>query len=184
MKSLKYLILCGLLSAGLVHAESAALGDGNGDGNQPQSENAGPGGQRPKGQQNQQRPNRPSKEDILAKFDANGDGQLDQAERETAREAHREEMALRRFDANKDGTLSNEERAQFDAFIAEREAKILERFDADGDGVLSDEERQAARQGMNRRQGQGNGQNGPADRRQGPPRSSDLGDVPAAPPGA
>ncbi|WP_309386581.1 EF-hand domain-containing protein [Cerasicoccus frondis] len=188
MKSIKYLFLSAVLSTGLAHAESAALGDG--DLPPPPMDEAGENA-RPHGPQKGERPERPSREDILAKFDADGDGKLSESEREAAREYHREQMSLRRFDADGDGALSAEERAQYDAFVAEREAKLLERFDKDGDGILSDEEKQQARRMMQRnqqRQGgrQGapkGGQHGPADHSQGPPRSADLEDMPPPPPG-
>ncbi len=53
---------------------------------------------------------------------------------------------LAKFDADKDGQLSDEERkAARDARKAERKDKFMEKFDADKDGQLSDEERKAAR---------------------------------------
>ncbi|GHC01892.1 hypothetical protein GCM10007047_17920 [Cerasicoccus arenae] len=195
MKSIQYLFLSFLLTTGLAYAESAAMGDGEGDTNQqtdgqrpPNAEGhraKGPpaDGQRPKGP----RPdNRPSKEEILAKFDVDGDGKLNESEKKAAKEARQEQMVLRRFDADGDGQLSSEERAQADAFRAEREAKMLAKFDTDGDGILSDEERQAARQKMSRKVKDGQAERqGPNDRRQGPPRSDELpaGAPPPPPPG-
>ena len=46
---------------------------------------------------------------MLERFDANKDGQLDDQEREAAREARKAEM-LQRFDTDKDGKLSDSER--------------------------------------------------------------------------
>ncbi|WP_309399581.1 EF-hand domain-containing protein [Cerasicoccus maritimus] len=188
MKSLKYLFLSAALTTGLVHAESAALGDSDALPPDPPSESARP--QRPDGKQRQggQRPDRPSREEILTQFDADGDGKLSETEREAAREFHMEQMALRRFDADGDGALSEEERSKYEAFKSEREAKMLDRFDADGDGVLSDEERQTAREAFQQRRGKrqgppNGGGRGPADSNQGPPRSTDLKDAPPPPPG-
>ncbi|MGJ8671399.1 hypothetical protein [Rubritalea sp.] len=53
-----------------------------------------------------------NREHMLEKFDADGDGELSEAERETAkaaRDAHREEI-LSKYDADGDGKLSKEER--------------------------------------------------------------------------
>ncbi len=108
---------------------------------------------------------------LLQRFDANADGQLDDAERATARqafsaridaflEAHPKLKArvLAKHDTDKDGTLSPAEKQ------AAREAaphkgrrllrlaaagklrhKLLEKFDADHNGQLDDAERAAAR---------------------------------------
>jgi len=95
---------------------------------------------------------------ILKKYDADNDGELNDAERaewradwqayrETAqarREAHKAEF-LAKWDTDKDGKLSPEERAaarkQIEAEQKERqEAAILKRYDKNKDGVLSDSE--------------------------------------------
>lgn len=76
---------------------------------------------------------------IIARFDKDGDGKLNQEEREAAKAARGQMRAkvLERFDADKDGKLSETEREAM-------KAAILEKFDADGDGELSVEERKAA----------------------------------------
>ena len=58
--------------------------------------------------------------EILEQFDLNEDGQIDEEERQAAKEARR-------------------------AARAERRAEHITEFDTDGDGELSDEEKQAAR---------------------------------------
>src|ERR1043165_4500274 len=80
------------------------------------------------------------KHELLQKFDKNGDGKLDDAERAdmkaafTAKRAeHRKEM-LAQYDTNREGRLEAAERA------AMRDAKLPERFktmDANGDGKLT-----------------------------------------------
>ncbi|MEO1583339.1 MAG: dockerin type I domain-containing protein [Planctomycetota bacterium] len=113
------------------------------------------------------RHHRPDRAAMLERFDADGDGELSDGERETAKaafEARRAEMKaklLERFDDNGDGELDEAERAELRAVIgpmidAERRREgsrkdrmrraALERFDADGDGALSDDERALAKQ--------------------------------------
>lgn len=64
---------------------------------------------------------------LLEKFDANGDGELNETERETAREAVRQYREAAR---------------------EKKKAAILEKFDANGDGELSGEEREEAGRAM------------------------------------
>ena len=118
---------------------------------------------------------RPSREEIIAKFDKDGDKKLDEEERKAAREArgerakrggkdakegdkkrgekgkanHRAEM-MKKFDKDGDGELSKEER---EAARAGFRAKMVEKFDKDGDGELSAEERGAMRKEMAKRHG-------------------------------
>jgi hypothetical protein len=105
---------------------------------------------------------------ILARYDANGDGQLGPAERQALRDdlqavTHRPlavRFAIRHrvfvikrvrwaFDENDDGMLSPDERtAMIDAMQARCErlhAQVLARFDANGDGTLDATERAAAK---------------------------------------
>jgi hypothetical protein len=78
--------------------------------------------------------------DMIQKFDKNGDGKLDDAERAQmkaafeARRAERHKAALARYDINKDGTLDDTERK------AMRDDKLAERFqamDKNADGKLT-----------------------------------------------
>jgi hypothetical protein len=80
------------------------------------------------------------KAELLSKFDKNGDGKLDDAERTemksafAGKRAERHKEMLARFDANKDGKLDDAERA------AMRDTKLTERFkamDANSDGKLT-----------------------------------------------
>ena len=82
----------------------------------------------------------PARKEVIQKFDQNGDGKLDDAERAQrkaafeARHAERRKEVLARYDTNQDGTLDDAERK------AMRDAKLAQRFgamDKDGDGKLS-----------------------------------------------
>ena len=98
---------------------------------------------------------------LLEKFDADGDGELNDEERAAARAAREErrgafrEAILNRFDADGDGELSDEERAAVRAAREERREAfrqaMLEKFDADGDGVLNEDERAAAHEARRQR---------------------------------
>jgi Ca2+-binding EF-hand superfamily protein len=118
---------------------------------------------------------KPSQEEMLKRFDADGDGQLNEAEKAAMQEAMqdqrepgrpgarrdarptREEM-MKRFDTDGDGQLNEAERAALqEAMRGQRggsggpqgnrpgREEMMKRFDADGDGVLSEAERKAMR---------------------------------------
>lgn len=111
------------------------------------------------------------KAERIARFDADGDGELSREERLAARDAwwvdgeglgwrargpaglgnmsaeHRAEI-LASFDFDGDGALSQEERQ---AVREDRKAEILGEFDVDDDWELSREERQAARETLRAR---------------------------------
>lgn len=103
---------------------------------------------------------KPGPEEMIRRFDVDGDGQLSEAEKAAMHQAmqkkrgqrgrsggpqgerpSREEM-LKRFDTDGDGVLSETER---DAMREERDSRReanMKRFDADGDGQLSEAERE------------------------------------------
>lgn len=98
---------------------------------------------------------------ILELFDENGDGQLDSAEREAARE----EIANRRAAAGIEGAPGMGRR-----MTPEQRDRLIQRFDANDDGVLDEAERAEVRETMraNRPGGGGPGM------RNGPPRERPL----------
>ena len=108
---------------------------------------------------------------VLARYDANGNGRLDPAERQALKDdlearvghplavrfglEHRAFVMKRLhwvFDSNNDGSLSSDERtAMIDALEARCErirANVLAHFDANGDGTLDATERQAAKDAL------------------------------------
>ncbi|USN98850.1 MAG: hypothetical protein H6810_11930 [Phycisphaeraceae bacterium] len=106
------------------------------------------------------------RQDFMARFDTDGDGQISDSEREAIRaemDQRRRDFMLRRmtdqFDKDGDGQLNDAERAEAEAEMEarriEREAMMLARFDTDGDGQISDAERQAARDSWRRDRGPG-----------------------------
>ena len=80
---------------------------------------------------------------MLARYDANGNGVLDPAEKAKmhadfqAKREERKAERLARFDTNKDGVLDPTEMA---AMRQERATRILAKLDANGDGQLSPDE--------------------------------------------
>lgn len=82
--------------------------------------------------------------EIIAKFDKDGDGKLNEEELKAAKAAREEMEAARRkemlekFDKDKDGELNEDEK---EAMRAEIKKRMLEKFDKDGNGELSEEER-------------------------------------------
>ena len=82
----------------------------------------------------------PARHELLGKFDKNGDGKLDDAERAQmkaafeAKRAERKKENLAKYDTNQDGQLDAAERQ------AMRDAKVTEKFqamDKNGDGKLT-----------------------------------------------
>lgn len=114
---------------------------------------------------------------LLEKFDADGDGKLNEKERAKAHAAmkkHRGERKpgegrtggrdgdfrkkmIAKFDADGDGKLNEDERAKAKDEIKKHmeatRAERMKRFDTDGDGKLSDEEKTKARAEFQKRRG-------------------------------
>jgi hypothetical protein len=82
----------------------------------------------------------PSRATLIQKFDKNGDGTLDDAERAdmkaafAAKRAARRQAMLDKYDANQDGKLEPAERAAMRSDLLTRRFQTM---DQNGDGVLS-----------------------------------------------
>jgi Ca2+-binding EF-hand superfamily protein len=95
---------------------------------------------------------RPSREEVMKKFDKDGDGKINEEEKAELRKKMAERGAgrkvppfiLEKFDKDGDGKLSEDERAEARKAMEARRAEMIEKFDKDGDGKLNEEERKAA----------------------------------------
>ncbi len=102
------------------------------------------------------RPHRDIPPEVIEKFDKDGDGKLNEEERQAARAAGKERMEAKRkemiakFDKDGDGKLSEEEEQ---AMREARRKMMMEKFDKDGDGELSDDEKAEMRKAMGVRPG-------------------------------
>ena len=123
--------------------------------------------------------NKDRRQEILKRFDANGDGKLDATEREAAKAAMPErrgdgpkdgvagkirERAKDRLDTDGDGKISESERAAGEAVMRAEivnRPRAMARVDTDGDGQISDTEWAAARAQMKDRMGEGGPGKGP-----------------------
>jgi Ca2+-binding EF-hand superfamily protein len=108
-------------------------------------------------------------EEILKRYDTNGDGRLDDAEKAEAKlgrfsaSSEKTEKArgllrdrARQFDKNNDGKLDAAERAGMERTMRARfeaSPRALKRADTDGDGKLSDAEWAAVKEAMKKRRG-------------------------------
>lgn len=124
----------------------------------------------------EKKPAGPDRAEMMKQFDANGDGQLDQTEREAVRK-HMESTRgdtggrgqgaqggrggqgrgpnpMAEFDADGDGKLNDSERAAMREGLQSNE-QAMKRFDTDGDGKLSDAEWGKASKAVSERMGQG-----------------------------
>jgi Ca2+-binding EF-hand superfamily protein len=129
------LAIAGLVAVPGVHAQEngGRPGGGGGGGRGP----GGPGGRLP--------------EDVIKKYDKDGDGKLNDEERKAFREDRDKEM-LAKYDVNKDGKLDDEEtkkmRAENPPFGRGGfgpDAEAIKKYDKDADGKLNDEEMKAWR---------------------------------------
>lgn len=144
------LVLC-LLSATLITATAIAQSEMS-----PKDDKAAP--------TDKSGMNHPKRQELLKKYDKNGDGRIDDNELADARaemrksgsdesttRMERQKKLLKEFDKNGDGKLDEAERAQADKAIQnfrekseKRRAEIVKRFDKDGDGELNEAERAEA----------------------------------------
>ena len=106
---------------------------------------------------------RPSREEVMKKFDKDGDGKLNEEEKAELRKQMAERGAgrkippfiMQKFDKDGDGKLSQDERAEARKAMEARRAEMIERFDEDGDGKLNEEERKAAMASRSKSGGEG-----------------------------
>jgi hypothetical protein len=106
--------------------------------------------------------------EFIKKFDTDGDGTLNEAEKTAMREqagamgmgrCHRfgpemRQRMLEKYDLNKNGQLDPEEKEAAKRDHEARRAEMVKRFDTDGDGKLSDSEREAMRQELRKERGE------------------------------
>ena len=107
---------------------------------------------------------------MLEKFDADGDGVLNEAERQSARQGRAQKM-IEEFDTDSDGKLDEDELVaalekgphggrghrrgpRFGPMHGHMPPGLIGKFDTDGDGKLSEEERDAAHKAMQQRRQQ------------------------------
>ena len=95
---------------------------------------------------------RPSRQEVMKKFDKDGDGKLNEEEKAELRKKMAERgagrrippLVLEKFDKDGDGKLNEAERALARKAMEARRAEMIEKFDKDGDGHLNIGERKAA----------------------------------------
>lgn len=131
-------------------------------GAQGQEGQRGQGGQR---RQRAEQGHRPTREQVLQRFDADGDGQLNKAERQTMHQA----MQQQRAERGQQGQRGQQRRGQGQQGLErgqqrrgqsqqgqqgdreQRRAQLMKTFDANQDGQLDEFERQALREAMAKR---------------------------------
>ena len=92
-------------------------------------------------------PNFPFRDQIVKRFDIDGDGRLSMDERSTMRKKMqgRKEELMQKFDANGDGILDNEERTTIRKAFQKRQSEAFESFDADGEEIRDQVEAEPSR---------------------------------------
>ena len=82
-------------------------------------------------------PGFPIRDQIVKRFDIDGDGKLNMDERSTMRKKMQGKKVdlMQKFDANGDGILDNEERTTIRKAFQKRKSEAFESFDADGEEI-------------------------------------------------
>ena len=82
-------------------------------------------------------PGFPIRDQIVKRFDIDGDGKLNMDERSTMRKKMqgKKEELMQKFDANGDGILDNEERTTIRKAFQKRKSEAFEIFDTDGEEI-------------------------------------------------
>lgn len=162
MSTTKILALALLIPLGFAASEPAHANEGRGFGVEFSDLDAdGSGGLSLEELQN-------IRQNMLNRADANGDGQITEAEllaQANAQAAERVARLLERVDADQDGAITQEEIAQAreerrDARRAAMAERLFERADANGDGEISADEFEEAQTRMRERFGSGPGRFG------------------------
>ena len=101
----------------------------------------------PNQKDNSKPPGFPIRDQIVKRFDIDGDGKLSRDERSVMRKKMqgRKEELMQKFDANGDGILSNEERTTIRKVFQKRKAEAFESFDADGEEIRDQVETEPSR---------------------------------------
>ncbi|MEL6907968.1 MAG: hypothetical protein AAFP22_21350 [Planctomycetota bacterium] len=105
---------------------------------------------------------------VLERFDTNGDGQLDDAEKAAAKAARRgaegqrtrRGKAVRGGERTGKGQRSGKRRGRRGRARGQGRQRALERFDTNGDGTLDETEREALRRAVQERRGEGGARRG------------------------
>ena len=102
-----------------------------------------------KGKKKESTGDRPSRAEMIKKFDTDGDGELSTEERAEARKAFMAKrkmppLLIKKFDKDGDGELNAEEKRDALSAMAARKKEAIEKFDKDGDGKLNEEEKKEA----------------------------------------
>ncbi|KPJ72584.1 MAG: hypothetical protein AMS14_07490 [Planctomycetes bacterium DG_20] len=97
-------------------------------------------------------------QEMIKKHDADGDGKLNEEERQAMYEDYRRQAEVRRYDANQDGMLDQSEQKALAEDKAAQQRRMdayrkwmLKNWDKDGDGELSIEERRRMSEDYRRR---------------------------------
>lgn len=101
----------------------------------------------PDQEENNKRTSFQIRDEIIKRFDSDGDGKLSLAERSTMRKKMqgRKKELIQKFDADGDGKLNDEERATIRKEFQKRKAEAFRSFDADGEKIRDQVETEPTR---------------------------------------
>jgi Ca2+-binding EF-hand superfamily protein len=97
-------------------------------------------------------------EEMVRKFDVDGDGKLDEKERKAMYEEYARQAEIKQYDTNGDGVLDEKERAEMEAEKAQwkkvaelQKQYYMKKYDLNGDGKISPEEQKAVMEDYQRK---------------------------------